>query len=93
MATFQPPDETEAVLFPTDEVREAWGKGHLAPVPTREKSLLQGGGWLQDDSASTRGAFRPLWVEEVLESRGGWDSASSTSSGSSGQRGHEARKP
>lgn len=44
MATFQPPDETEAVLIPRDEVREAWGKGQLAPVPTVERSLLQGGG-------------------------------------------------
>lgn len=45
MATFQPPDETKAVLIPRDEVREAWGKGHFAPVPMLERSLLlQGGG-------------------------------------------------
>ena len=46
MANFQPPGETEAVLIPTDEVREAWGKGHLAPVPNAGEKYSSSGGWL-----------------------------------------------
>lgn len=69
------------------------GAGAPWPVPHWTGVFFLRASWLHDDSASTRGAFRSLYVRKFLEAEvaGMWPAPLSL--GSSGQRGREARKP
>lgn len=58
--TSQSPGEAKGVLMPTDEQGGGWSKGTVAHSPHWTGVFFLRASRLQDDSASTRGAFRSL---------------------------------
>lgn len=55
--------------------------GYFAPFPVLEKVFFLRGVASGRMTQPVQGVHSGLWVEEVLESRGGWGSASAASSG------------